>query len=72
MQKLSRRVREHNIEHLALLSDSDECDELKLMDVEKMKKSVKGKRCVLDQDANIVQQIVNAMDEENVVAKTEK
>ena len=62
MQKCSRRAREYKISYLVLVSDSDECNELKLKDVEKTKKSVKGKRCVLDQDTKILQQMVNVMD----------
>ena len=69
IQKCSRKAREDELSYLHLLSDVD-CD-LKLKDIEKMKKEHKGKRCVLDQDKSVVQDIAKVIEDENIVVKDE-
>ena len=53
-QKCSRRSREHKLSYAALLSDDDANKvDLKLQDIEKMKKEIKNKRCAMDQDYSL-------------------
>ena len=69
MQKYSRRARECKLSYLSLLSDIH-CD-LKLKDIEKMKKECKGKRRVLDQDKSVIKDISMFVEDEKIVIKDE-
>ena len=71
IQKYSRRVREYKLSYLYLLSDSNNNVDLKLKDIEKMKKDWKGKRCVLNQDTSVVKDMAQIIDNESIVIKNE-
>ena len=62
IQKCVRRARDHESSYLTLLNDSNV--DLKLNEIEKMKKDVKGKRCALEQDTGIVNNLVNLLEED--------
>ena len=71
IQKCSRRVREYKLSYLSLLSDSNNDIDLKLKDIEKMKKDWKGKRCVLDQDTPVAKDMAQIIGNESIVVKNE-
>ena len=55
--KCTRRAREYKLSYLSLLNDdalNNDDVPLRLDEIEKIKKHVKGKRCVLDQDTSVV------------------
>ena len=70
MKKCARRARECKLSYLSLV-DEDNSD-IKLHDIEKMKKDYKYKRCVLEQDKAIANKMASMIDVENVVVKPEK
>ena len=51
--------------------DSNNDSNLKPKDVEKIKKEWKGKRCALDQDASVVQDMVQIIDDERITVNNE-
>ena len=60
-QKCSRgRAREYKLSYFALLNDDN--TDLRLNEIEKMKKEIKGKRCVLEQDTKVVTDIVSLLE----------
>ena len=59
IQKCSRRAREYKLSYLQLLTDKDK--ELRMTEIEKVKKEIKGKRCSLDQDFTIIKDMVESM-----------
>ena len=66
--KCARRARECKLSYLSLLNDealNNDRVPLRLDKIEKMKKHVKGKRCVLDQDASVVTNLVPLMEEDD-------
>ena len=62
IQKCARRAREYELSYLTLLNDANA--DLKLNEIEKMKKDVKGKRCALEQDTSVVNNLVNLLEED--------
>ena len=66
--KCARRARECKLSCLSLLDNNklnDDKRALRLVDTEKMKKEIKGKRCVLDQDKSIITNLVSLIDEDD-------
>ena len=66
--KCSRRAMECTLSCLSLLNDealNNDRVPLRLDKIEKMKKHVKGKRCVLDQDASAVTNLVSMLEEDD-------
>lgn len=47
-QRCARYAREYKLSHAAILQNEDENADLKLCDIEKMKKCIKNKRCAMD------------------------
>ena len=67
MGQCARRARECKLSQLCLLDDdslTDNKNTLRLDEIEKMKKHIKGKRCVLDQDTRIVTNLLAMLDKE--------
>ena len=54
-------AREYKLSYEALLKDEPDNVDLKLQDIEKMKKSIKNKRCAMDQDYKLVKELVEAL-----------
>ena len=69
IQKCSRREREYKLSYLSLLSDSNNDVDLKLKDIEKMKKDWKGERCALDQDTPVAKDMAQIIGNKSIVVK---
>ena len=62
-EKCSRRAREYKLSYTALLPDDNTSKvDLKLKDTEKMKKEIKNKRCVMDQDYSLVKRMAEVIE----------
>ena len=57
VQRCSRRCREYKLSYCALLETNSDNDDLKLSNIEKMKKEIKNKCCTMDQDYGLVKQL---------------
>ena len=69
MQKCARRAHEYELLYLQLLTDDDK--ELHILEIEKMKKEIKCKRCSLDQDFAICEEMVDSMAGDDLYEKEE-
>ena len=65
IQKCSRRAREHKLSYLFLLENDSDNEDLKLVDIEKVKKEIKNKRCAMDQDYSLVKKMAEAVNVDN-------
>ena len=63
MQRCARRAREHKLSYLALMDEENK--DLRLHDIEKMKKEIKAKRCTLDQDKAVITNLVSLLEDED-------
>ena len=62
-QKCSRSAREYKLSYTALLSNDDTNKvNLKLEDIENMKKEIKNKRCAMDQDYSLVKRMAEVIE----------
>ena len=66
-QQCPRRCQEHELSHAALLENDPNNADLKLVDIEKMKKDIKNKRHAMDQDFSLIKEIVDAIDDDNAI-----
>lgn len=69
VQRCSRRCREHKLSYCALLEANPDNDDLKLNDIEKMKKEIKNKRCTMDQDYGLVKRLAEQIEKKIVDIK---
>ena len=72
IQKCARRAREYKLSYLTLLNLKETNEDFKLNDIEKMKKDVKGKRCALEQDKGIINNLVSLLEEDDNFVKNTK
>lgn len=72
IQKCARRARECESSCLALLNLKETNEGFKSNDIEKMKKDAKGKRCALEQDKGIINNLVSLLEEDDDFAKNTK
>jgi len=72
IQKCARRAREYKLSYLTLLNLKETNEDFKLNDIEKMKKDVKGKRCALEQDKGIINNLVSLLEEDDDFVKNTK
>ena len=69
VQRFCRRCREHKFFYSALLKKNPDDDDLKLNDIENMKKEIKNKRCAMDQDYSLVKQLAETVEKKVVDCK---
>ena len=62
VQHSCRRTREHTLSYVAILSMNEKNEALKFNDAEKIKKEIKNKRCMVDQDHSLINKIVDTSD----------
>ena len=71
-QKCCRRPREHKQFYLALFNLEEENTDLKMVNIEKMKKNTRNKRCAMDQDYGLAKHMVEALYDGDVQSKNIK
>ena len=62
VQRCCRQARECELSCTALFSMNEKNEDLKLNDIEKMKKEIKNKRCTMDQDYSLIKKMADVID----------